>query len=360
MEFNLSEEQALLQQSTRELLDKESPIEEARGVMEDNPEGYSKALYAQLAELGYLGLLLPEDQDGADMGHLGLVAVLEEMGRAAYPGPYLDAVLGLEVLRRNRDSEATSWLARAVSGEALVTVAARETLGLEDGSAPTAQFKSGKVTGTKCLIPYGGSADALVVTTAQGLALVPRPDAGWNATSLGTMDHAQRLVEIQFDSAATLIADSAAAAPILEAVERTSALGSAALLVGLMARALEMAHAYMMEREAFGTVIASFQALQHRAADMFLRTEAARTTVQRAAWAQDSGQDNARMLVAASKVYAIEAANLVCRENIQMHGGVGYTWEYDPHIYLKRVKTLEQLYGTSRDLIEVVLEEHGI
>jgi len=360
MEFNLSEEQQMLQQSTRELMEKESPLEAARSVMEDSPEGYSKALFAQLAELGYFGLLLPEDQDGADMGLLGLVAVLEELGRAAYPGPYLDAVLGIDLLRRSQGSEAADWLSRAASGEALVILARREGLGIETGSAPSVTFRDGKVSGSKQLIPYGSSADALIVSTAQGLVLVPRPDAGWNATAIPTMDHAQRLVEIQFDAPGTLLADRTAATPIIEAADRVAALGSAALLLGAMARSLDMAIDYMMEREAFGTVIAAFQALQHRAADMLLRTEATRAAVHRAAWAADAEQADARLLVATAKVYAVESSNLVCRENIQMHGGVGYTWEYDPHIFLKRVKTLEQLYGTSREMLDVVLAEKGV
>ena len=144
MDFNLTEEQALLQESTRELLANESPLDEARAVMEDNPDGYSKGLYAQLAELGYMGLLVPENQGGSEVGCLGLAAVLQELGRAAFPGPFLDAVLGIEVLHQASGDAATAWLEKALTGEALVILATRESLGVEDGSAPSAQFKDGK------------------------------------------------------------------------------------------------------------------------------------------------------------------------------------------------------------------------
>jgi alkylation response protein AidB-like acyl-CoA dehydrogenase len=216
------------------------------------------------------------------------------------------------------------------------------------------------VTGTKLFIPFGAHADALLVPTAQGLALVPRPSAGWNAVALPTLDLAQRFAEIRLDAPATLLCDAQAAGPQLEAAARLGSLGAAALLLGLMERALEITLAYMRERQAFRAPIATFQALQHRSADMLMRTECTRAAVYRAAWAADHQPEQAPLAIAAAKAYAGDAGRSVCGEAIQLHGGVGFTWEYDPHVYLKRVKTLEQFYGSTNRQLEAVLTAAGI
>ena len=359
MQFDLDEDRALLKQATRELLEKESPLAAARAVMEQTAEGFSKALLHQLAGLGYLGLALPESQGGSGVGHVGLAAVLEEMGRAALPGPFLDLVLAAELLAGSPGEPAAGWLKRLLAGEAIVVLADRESL---DGreAAPRASCADGRVTGTKLFVPFGAYADALLVTTAQGLALAKRPSAGWNAVALTTIDHAQRFAEIRLDAPATLLCDAQAAAPRLAAAARLGALGASALLLGLMERALEITLAYMRERHAFRAPIASFQALQHRSADMLMRTEATRAAVYRAAWTADHEPARAPLVIAAAKVWAGDAGRQVCGEAIQLHGGVGFTWEYDPHVYLKRVKTLEQFYGSTSEQLAAALTAAGL
>lgn len=360
MQFDLDEDRALLKQATRELLEKESPLDEGRRIMEESPEGYSKGLYATLGELGYLGLTLSEDAGGAGVGCIGLAAVLEEMGRVAFPGPYLDLVLAVEALRRAEGEEAAAWLPRLLSGETLAVIARREALGRDEPEAPATRFQDGRVRGAKTFVPFGAAADALLVTTVEGLALVPRPGSGWNATPLATLDHAQRFAEIEIDAPGTLLADARAAEEVLDAVARLAALGASALLLGIMERSLESAVSYTMERQAFGAPIATFQALQHRQADMLLKTESTRAAVYRAAWAADCDPDQFPLLSAVAKAWAGDAARFVSGETIQLHGGVGYTWEYDPHIYYKRVKTLEQFYGATRDQLEAALRAAGL
>jgi alkylation response protein AidB-like acyl-CoA dehydrogenase len=354
MQFELDEERALLRQATRDLLAKEAPLADARAVMEQTAEGFSKALLGKLAELGYLGLALPESKGGAGIGRVGLVAVLEEMGRAAFPGPYLDLVMAAELLAGAAGEPAAGWLRRLLAGEALVVVAARESLGAEDDAA-RARFADGRVQGLKRFVPFGADADALLATTAQGLALVPRPSEGWNATPLATLDHAQRFAEIALDAPAVLLADAAGSAAALVEAGRLGSLGAAAQLLGLMGRALELTVAYMRERQAFRAPIATFQALQHRAADMLMRTECTRAAVYRAAWMADHEPARAALPIAAAKAYAGDAGRFVCGEAIQLHGGVGFTWEYDPHVYFKRVKTLEQFYGSTSAQLELAL-----
>jgi alkylation response protein AidB-like acyl-CoA dehydrogenase len=356
MQFELDEERALLKSSTREFLEKESPLDEARNVMEDSPEGYSKALYAQLGELGYLSLLLPEEQGG--MGPLAFATVLSEMGRTAFPGPVLDLLLAVKALARCESDEAAALCDTTAKGETLVVFARAEAAGPATGEKPLeTRFENDRVIGTKLFVPFGAQADALLVETTAGLALARRPDAGWSATPLPTLDHAQRFVEIALDAPATLVADPASTEAILAEVDRLAALGASAIMLGLMERMLETTVSYTMERQAFGAPIATFQALQHRCADMLLQTESTRSAVFRAAWASECEPDEAPYLSAVAKAWAGPAGRFVCGEAIQLHGGVGFTWEYDPHIYLKRVHTLEHFYGSTRTQLETALQE---
>lgn len=358
MQFELDEERALLKSSTREFLEKESALADSRSVMEDAAEGFDKALYGQLGDLGYLGLMIPEEEDGSGMGAVGLAAVLSEMGRVAFPGPYLDWVLAIEALR-GCGEVARELRDRATAGQTLALLARREGKGEEPDSAQ-AEFAGDHVRGTKTFVPFGADAEVLLVTTDAGLVAAERPDKGWNTTALPTLDHAQRFVEIELDSPARLLADAGRAEQTLAHVDRIGAVGASACLLGLMERALEMTVAYTMERHAFGAPIATFQALQHRCADMLLKTESSRSAVFRAAWAADSSPDELPYLAAVAKAWAGDSARFVCGEAVQLHGGVGYTWEYDPHVYLKRAKTLEQFYGSTRDQIEEALRESAL
>ncbi|HEY8123114.1 MAG TPA: acyl-CoA dehydrogenase family protein [Myxococcota bacterium] len=357
MQFALDEDRALLARSTRELLVKEAPLATNRQVMESEPAGYSKALFRQLGELGYPSLLLSEEQGG--LGAIAFAAVLHEMGRVALPGPFLDLALAIHVLAGSASDAAKPWLARASAGDALVVLARGESLTSGDAGAPSATFAGGSVKGVKRFVPFGLQADALIVETSGGLVLVPKPAAGWNGKPLPTIDHAQRFAEIALDAPGSVLCSGPAARTAIDAIDRLGSLGAAALLLGLMERALEITVAYTMERQAFGAPIAGFQALQHRAADMLLQTESARASVYRAAFAAEHQPEQAAYLIAVAKAWAGPAARLVCGEAIQMHGGVGFTWEYDPHVYLKRVKTLEQFYGSTRAQLEQALRAKG-
>jgi alkylation response protein AidB-like acyl-CoA dehydrogenase len=238
-----------------------------------------------------------------------------------------------------------------------VVLARRETAEVETSLPTNTRCPGDRVEGTKLFVPFGAHADALLVETRDGLVLVPRPGTGWRATPMPTLDHAQRFAEIELaNDAATRVADPERAAQILADVDRLAALGGAAQLLGVMERCLEMTLDYTKERQAFGVPIASFQALQHRCADMLARTEGARSATYRAAWATDHEPEAAAYLTAVAKAWSGPAARHVCGETIQMHGGVGFTWEYDPHIFLKRAHTLEAFYGGTRSQLDAVLD----
>lgn len=353
MQFDLNEDQALLRNSTRELLENEAALADSRGVMEESVEGFAKGIYRQLGELGYLGLLLSEEDGG--LGPIAFAIVMAEMGRVAFPGPFLDLTLAARTLSGCSGDAAREWQARIAEGEAIVVLARAENLYSSDPAEDTTRFADGKVTGSKVFVPFGAEADALIVSTADGLALVPRPGTGWSATPLTTIDHAQRFVRIEFDDEASLVAEAGSSAKLLADAHRLGALGASAQMVGIMERALEIAVAYTSERKAFGAPIGSFQALQHRCADMLIQTESARAATFRAAWAEEAGSDDAGYLTSVAKAWAGPAGRFVCGQAIQLLGGVGFTWEYDPHIYLKRLKTLEQFHGSTSWHVESAL-----
>jgi alkylation response protein AidB-like acyl-CoA dehydrogenase len=353
MQFELNEDQALLRNSTREMLASESPIAESRSVMESDPDGYSKRLYADLGELGYTGILLSEENGG--MGAIAFATVLVEMGRVAFPGPFLDAAIAVRALEGCQGDAAGKWLDAAKSGEKLVIVARGESMTDADDAALSTTFEAGRVRGRKVFVAFGAQADALLVATAQGLALVEKPAAGWNATPLETLDHSQRFCTIELDDEGKLVAEGAADDSVLAGVARLGALGASAVMLGCMESALESAVTYTTEREAFGVPIGSFQSLQHRAADMLIQTESARSAVFRAAWAEESGEPDASYLASVAKAWAGPASRFVCGQSIQLLGGVGYTWEYDQHLWLKRIKTLEQFHGSTRAHTEAAL-----
>ena len=357
MRFDLDEEQDLLARSTREMLEKEASLDRSRDVMETREEGYAKPFYIRLGALGYPGLLLPKDEGG--LGAIAFAAVLAEMGRVALPGPFLDLAVAVRTLSSSGAEASAELLQRAVAGRALVVWARCESRASADPGTPEARCADGRVSGTKTFVPFGAYADALLVETREGIALVERPASGWNAVAQETIDHAQRFAEITLDDPATLLASGDEARTLLAEAERLGALGAAAQMFGLMESSLEKTVAYVGEREAFGAPIGSFQVLQHRCADMLLQAESTRSAVFRAAWAEEHAPETATDLVAVAKAWAGPAGRFVCGQTIQLHGGVGFTWEYAPHIYLKRLKTLETFYGSTSAQLDRVLEASG-
>lgn len=358
MQFELDDDQALLRSSTRELLENEAALADTRAIMEETAEGFGKDMYVQLGELGYLGVLLSEADGG--LGPIAFAIIMAEMGRVAFPGPFLEWAVAVRALADCGHDAAREWQSKAASGNSLVVLALDEDIHSMDPAEPQTTFENGRVRGTKVFVPFGEHSDALLVSTVKGLALVTRPGTGWDARSLETFDHAQRFARVEFDDDAVLVAEGEKAADVIACARRLGALGASAEMFGLMERSIEMSLEYTSEREAFGVPIASFQALQHRAADMLLKSESTRSAAFRAAWAEEVGEDNADYLVSVAKAWAGPAGRFVAGQSIQLHGGVGFTWEYDPHIYLKRIKTREQFHGSSNWHVENALRQSPV
>jgi alkylation response protein AidB-like acyl-CoA dehydrogenase len=317
--------------------------------LEHDPRGYEPADWQRLAEMGYLGLILPANVGGQGLGAIELAIVLEEVGRACMPGPYLDAVLAAAVLAAAGGQEAL--LADISAGKKLVTTARADAPFSGTKATPT-HFASGRVHGTKYFIPFAAQADALLVATPETVCLVHNP---FDVVDMPTIDPAQRFGAVTFDHAAIAVGP----ASLLERADQLAAVGASAMLLGVMSRVLEMTLEYVQTRQAFKRPIGSFQALQHRLADMLLKTESSRSAVYRAAWCVDTNDTDAALACAAAKAYAGDGARLMCGESIQMHGGIGFTWELDLHFFFKRAKTLEQHYGSTEVQLERALAAAG-
>jgi len=350
MRFDLSEDQALLRGSTRDFLAAEAPLEKTRRTIEHDPRGVDRETWGKLAEMGYLGLVAPAAAGGQGLGAVELAVVCEEVGRTCLPGPYLDVVLAASVLAAAGGQDAL--LADVVAGRRTAVLARADALYAGE-TKETTRFANGRVRGTKHFVPFGASADVLLVGTPEGVCLVERP---FDTVPLETLDPAQRFVTVQLDHPAKLLGP----ATLLGAADRLAAVGAGAQLLGIMAKLLETTLEYVQTRRAFNRPIGAFQALQHRLADMLLRVESTRSAVYRAAWAVAAGDAEAALGCATAKAYAGESSRLVCGEAIQMHGGIGFTWELDVHLYFKRAKTLEQHYGGTEQQLERALEAAGL
>ncbi len=343
MRFELSDDQALLRSTTRDFLAAEFALERTRRLIEDGARGHDQAEWGRLAEMGYLGLVTPVEAGGQGLGAIELAIVQEEMGRICMPGPYLDAVLAGAVLAAAGGQQAL--LGDLQAGKKLVTIA-REDAPFAGSPGPAARFEGNRVRGSKYFVPFAAAADALLVTTADGICLASGP---FESTPLPTIDPAQRFAAVKLEHTATRVGPLT----LLERVGQLASVGAAAMLLGIMSKLLDTTLEYVRTRKAFGRPIGAFQALQHRLADMLLRIESTRSAVYRAAWSVDAG--DAETVLA----YAGDASRHVCGEAIQMHGGIGFTWELDVHLYFKRAKTLEQHYGATETQVERALAAAG-
>ncbi len=347
MNFELSEDQRLLRDSVREFLAAELPLEASRRIMEHEPRGFDVTAWQRFAEMGYLGVQVPEAAGGQGLGVIELAIVLEEIGRACAPGPHLDVMLAATLLAE----AGGSGLEGVAAGKTIVTIA-REDSPWAGAAAPAAHGVNGRVQGTKYFVPFATCADALLVITPEGLFRVEAP---FDTSPMPTLDVSQRFARVSFDQAAERIGDTG----LVARLDPLVATGAAAVLLGLMNRAFELTLEYVKTRQAFGRPIGSFQVLQHRLADMLLRVESTRSAVYRAAWCLDQDDPAAAIAAASAKAYAGDAARKVCGESIQMHGGIGFTWEVDLHFFFKRAKTLETFYGSTEAQLERVLAAAG-
>jgi alkylation response protein AidB-like acyl-CoA dehydrogenase len=364
MDFGFNQEQELLRATARKFLESECPSEFVRARMAE-PAGVSDAFWAKLAEQGWLGLIYPEAYGGAGLGFVDLTVLMEEMGRAVMPGPFFSTVLlgGLAILESGSEAQKKAWLGKISAGEAKATLAFTEPNARWDAGAVTvtARGASGTFTlsGTKLFVHDAHLADVLVVVarTREGkrpeeglsLFLVPRGARGLDVKLLPTMDQTRKLCEVTFTDVAVgadalLGAKDVAWAPLSRVLDRAT-VALCAEMCGGAQRVLDMTTEYAKIRVAFGKPIGSYQGVKHKAADMLVEIENAKSLTYYAAWAVDENVPEAPLAASMAKAYVSDAYRRAAGTGIQLHGGIGFTWEHDLHLYFKRAKSSEFTFG---------------
>ena len=365
MNFLFTDEQLELRAAVRGFLTDKSAEEAVRGLMATEA-GYDPAVWAQLSDqLGLPGMAVPEEYGGAGFGYLELGIVFEEMGRALLCAPYLSSVaLATEALLRGPDEAARKDLLPGLaSGRTLGTLALLEQPGRWDEAGvrmPARRSSTGWVLdGSKRHVPDGHIADLIMVAarTPAGLGLfaVEGDAPGLTRTQTPALDQTRRQAQLEFSGTpARLIGGAADGWPVLRQVLDTAAILLAAEQVGGASRAVEMAAGYAQVRVQFGRPIGSFQAVKHLCADMLTETEAARSAAYYGLWALAAGSQDVPLAASLARVYCSQAYSRIAGRSIQVHGGIGFTWEHPAQLYFKRAKASEAMFGTPayhRDLL---------
>jgi alkylation response protein AidB-like acyl-CoA dehydrogenase len=358
MNFGLTETQQTLKKTTRQFLTAECPPAEVRRLMETET-AFDAALWSKMAEQGWTGIISPEEYGGIGMGMVEMAAVLEEMGRALLPGPFLSTVLlaGSAIALAGTESQKQRYLTAICQGSAKATLAI-----LEEGASWSTDsvhlHASGSaggyvLKGRKLFVPDAGVADFLVCAARLrgdlALFIVPAGTHGVNIKATPAIDATRKLCEVILDSVivpqAGLLAIGDRAEAAVEHAFAVSTVGLVAEMVGGMQRLLDVSVEYAKTRKQFGRPIGQFQAVQHMCADMLLMTESSRSAVYYAAWAMGEDESAASAAVSVAKAYASDAYREVGNRAIQVHGGMGFTWENDVHLYYRRAKASEIAFG---------------
>jgi len=364
MNFGFNDEQELLRSTARKFFDNECSSEVVRRLM-DGAEGMTPELWKKIAEQGWLGLIYPEAYGGMGLGFVDLTVLMEEMGRAVMPGPYFSTVLlgGLALLEGGTEAQKKAWLPELASGDKRVTLGWMEPSATLGASGITLGAKSAggrhTLAGTKLFVPDAHTADAIVVAarTSSGpspedgvsLFLVPRGTPGLEVKLLPTMDQTRKLCEVTL-AGVTLGADALMGeagrgwAPLARVLDR-ACVALCAEMCGGAQKVLDMTVEYAKIRQAFGKPIGSYQGVKHKAADMLVEVENSKSITYYAAWAMDERSPEGPLAVSMAKAYVSDAYRRVSAAGIQLHGGIGFTWEHDLHLYFKRAKGSEFTFG---------------
>lgn len=361
MDFGLNDEQEQLQRSARDFLGGECPPSFVREMSREG-EGYSPRLHQRMAEMGWTGLIVPEAQGGLGLGMLDMVLLLEEMGRAAVPGPFFaSSVLAVTALRKASAALRKQWLPRLASGEAIGTVALSEASDRFDGAGVTSRAKKVRggyqLDGSKMFVLFAPAADFLIApfrTSGKAddgvtLFLVPRDTPGVRISALDTIDLTRRVYQVDFARAqlpaSAVIGAEGKGWSVVRDVLAAGAVGIAADCLGGSQRLLEMSVEYSKVRQQFGRPIGSFQALKHIAAEMIADIEPARSLAWYAGYALDALPKEAPRAVAMAKSHLSDVYSKVANRALQMHGGIGFTWEHDLHFWYKRAIWNRSAFG---------------
>lgn len=360
MTFTLSEEQKILKDSAREFVRDRAPVNRLRKTRDDKKNGRDEELWRSMIELGWTGIIIPEEHGGAGLGYVGLGLVLEETGRTLATSPLLStAMIGASaLLTGGSDTQKKAWLPKIASGAVTVALAVDEASHHNPSKVATTATQSGtawKLSGAKRFVADGHTASLFIVaarssgkpgdTKGISLFLVEASASGLSRQELHTVDSRGAADLTLKDVSAELLGTADEGATLLDAILDRARIGLAAEMLGQAQEAFEFTTEYLKTRKQFGQVIGGFQALQHRAAKMFTEIEMTRSCVLAALDALDRNASNIAEWASLAKARASDTLHLVSSETVQMHGGIGMTDAHDAGFYLKRARVAEALYG---------------
>ncbi len=361
----LTEDQELLAQTALDYVRANSPVSRVRELRDaGDPVGFSRSMWQDMAQLGWVGILIPEEYGGAGMGLADFAVVMEALGRNLAPEPFLSTVLlaGQLLVEAGSPEQKRAWLPGVAAGDTILSLAYQEAHSRYDlnrvGTTATAEDGAWRITGQKIQVLDGYAADALIVSArsagaeadpdgislfvvpkdAPGLSIVPQSRVDCRAVALLELDG----VKIGTES---MIGAEGAGSQVLSRVVDRATVGLCAEMLGGMTQIFDNTLEYLKTRTQFGAVIGSFQALKHRAARLFMDIELARSTVMAAARAVDAGEAEAETFICLAKARCSDTFVLAANEGVQMHGGIGMTDEHEAGFYIKRARVAEMTFG---------------
>jgi alkylation response protein AidB-like acyl-CoA dehydrogenase len=364
MAMVLNEEQGMLKDAAKGFLTDTAPVSQLRRLRDEgSADGFDRGTWKAMADMGWTGVLVPEEYGGVAMGHVAAGVIAEEMGRTLTASPFLStAIMGASVLSRyGSSSQKSEWLARIAAGDAITSLAVDENRKHAPASVSTTAERSGngfKLNGSKSFVAEGHVADMMIVSARTAgsqaetggitLFLVPRDSKGVTIERQAMIDE-RNSASVSFDGveldADAVLGEVDGGYVALEHVLDAGRAGLSAEMSGSAQQCLEQTVEYLKERKQFGEIIGTFQGLQHRAAHLYSEIELGKSIVLKALQALDLAPDHAAMMVSATKSKLGHVAQLSAQEAIQMHGGIGMTDEYDIGFFIKRVRVAEALYG---------------
>jgi alkylation response protein AidB-like acyl-CoA dehydrogenase len=360
MNFDFSDDQKLLRDQARKFLTDKCDRTVVRSVLEDHHKNHSDDLWKEISSMGWTGTAIPEEYGGLGLGMLELCVIAEELGRSLAPTPFSSSIyLFAEFVKLfGTEDQKKSYLPKIASGEMIGTFALSEGNGTPKSHNINSTFTDGKLNGQKLPVNDGHVSDFIIVAAntdsnknnnSLSLVIVKSNQDGVKSESLETIDPSRPSSKIVLDNAdAELLGNSGEGWEMIQKIFDRAAVLFAFEQVGGAQVALDEAKKYSLERYAFGKQIGAFQALKHKMADMYVKIELAKSNAYYGAWALSSDSNELPVAAAGARVSAIDAYHYASKENIQIHGGVGFTWEYDCHLFYRRAKQLALNIGSVR------------
>ena len=363
MALLLNDDEVMMRDMAQGFFADKAPVKALRELRDNRDEtGFDRALWSNMAEMGFAGIVVPEEHGGVDMGYLAAGLVAEQMGRNLTASPFLStAILAATALKHGSDEQKAAWLPKIASGEAVISLALDEGVKHNPRGTATTAEPSGngfKLNGSKAMVVDGHVSDVMIVAArtsgeegdAEGISLfLVDPKSKGVSTERTIMVDSRNAARIDLDDVEVagdaLLGTLDGGMAVLDSVLSAGRGIAAAELLGAGAQAFEDTVAYIKERKQFGMIIGEFQALQHRSSHLYSELELCRSAVLGALTALDSNDPKAALYCAMAKAKLGSVAKLVSQEGVQMHGGVGMTDEYDIGLFMKRIRVLQELMG---------------